>query len=303
MEKTAHYRRALWLNAGGPTLEAILKSSLGKCPTPGATKFEYQKNINAHIAERSGGTTTGVFFTIYKEGRAAGTIEAGGSTVRRRKAPSGEEFLRTGIYLTVSGNHVCYVADGHTNDGQITGLLHKFFKHAGRRDQDTQFGLHAKADRKQVAKLLKSGVKSIDLGVASFLATVNDLNQEATKSPLAAMFGPLVKSIKNIGAATASASEVEAMGDVEAKVHLGYDGRSAHHLVPKILSKLAADVVDTNEEFSILTRDGNIITRQKLIIKHDVDIAGDEVAIDASDAFAILSGVMREWKTAGVFDD
>jgi hypothetical protein len=301
LNKIAHYRRALWLKPGGPTLESVLKLALRQCPTPASTKFEYKSDSDAHIADRSR-VGTGIFLTVYKEGRPAGTIESGGRTVRRRRAPKGEEFLRTGIYLTVVGNHVGYVADGHTNDGQITGLLHKFLEHAGRPDHETQFALHARGDRKQIRKLLKAGVKSVDLGLSAFLTTVKDANSDGGSSPFADAFGSVWKAIKAVGAASPNAAELDALSEIEATVHLGYDGRTANQLVPQMLSKIAAGVATSTDEFRILTRDGNLITRTDLVIKREVSIAGDEVALDTASAFSILSGVMKEWKAAGVFD-
>ncbi len=301
MNKIAHYRRALWLQPGGPTLEVLLKAALGKCPTPASTKFEYRSGSDAHIAERAK-NGTGLFFTVYKEGRPTGTIESGGQMVRRRKAPAGEEFLRTGIYLSIVGNHVGYVADGHTNDGQITGLLHKFLEHSGSADAETQFALHSRGDRKQIAKLLKVGVKSVDLGLSSFLATISEENENAEASPFAKVFGSMWNAVQALGAAAPNAAELEAFSEIEATVHLGYDGRSANTLVPQLLSKIAGGVAGSNDEFRIQTRDGNLITRTDLVIKSEVHIDGDDVALDATSAFSVLSGVMNEWKAAGVFD-
>lgn len=59
--------------------------------------------------------------------------------------------------LVVIGNHLAYLADGHTNDGQITALLHRFFKAQGFKDAATQFQLQPKANHKQLAKLMRQG--------------------------------------------------------------------------------------------------------------------------------------------------
>lgn len=96
---------------------------------------------------------------------------------------------------------------------------------------------------------------------------------------------------------------MQALSDIEATVHLGYDGRSAHHLVPKLLSTIANDVASSTDEFKIITRDDNVITRNKLVIRREVHIDGDEIALNPTSAFEVLNGVLKEWKTSGVFDD
>ncbi len=278
-----------------------MKSALQKCPKPADTKFVYSSNIEAHIASRNG-DNTGVYITMYSAGRKAGTVEAGGAKVGRQPPPKGLEFLKTGIYLVVSGNNVGYVADGHTNDGQISLLLQKFFEHAKRPKSSTQFGLHPKGDKKLIKELVKSGVKTIDLGIASYLPTIKQLNENAKKSAPFVVIDPILKVISEIGKAAANQSETDAMSDIEATVHLGYDGRTSNQLVPQMMSKLAVQVAESDDEFKIVTRDGNIITRSKIAIRSEVDIDGDDIALDPQDAFKVLSRVMKQWKTAGVFD-
>lgn len=287
--------------AGGSTLEAVLKAALKQCPQPIDTKFAYSSTVEAHIASRSP-DSTGAYITIYSAGRKAGTVQAGGAKVGRQPPPKGQEFLRTGIYIKVSGNNLAYVADGHTNDGQITLLLQKFFEHAKRPKRATQFGLYPKGDKKLIKELIKSGVKTIDLGLASYLPTVKQLNEDAKKSGAFVVIDPLLKALSALGKAAANQSETDAMSDIEATIHLGYDGRTSNQLVPQLMSKLANQVADANDEFKIVTRDGNIITRSKIAIRADVDISGDDIALDPQDAFKVLSGVMKQWKTAGVFD-
>lgn len=300
MHKVAHYRRALWLADSYPTLEDVLVEALSNCPLPADTKFEYTHDIDVHIAARSTDNKS-IYFTLYSEGRRTATVEAGGENVKRRSAPDGEEFLRTGLYLSVIGNNLSYVADGHTNDGQITNLLHRFFIHAGCEDNKTHFGLFAKADRAQIKSILSSGVKSIDLGLSSFLTTINEVNDDAGQTTLSGILGNLFDTVKKIGAAPANATEIEAMADIEARVHLGYDGRSANQLLPHILSKLADGVVESSDEFKIITQDENVITRDKLVIKRNVNIEGDDIALNPQSAFTVLSGLMQEWKAAHVF--
>lgn len=303
MYKVAHYRRALWAADGGSTLEKILNLCLGNCPDVSSTKFEYKSDTDVQISERSlsaGGTA--LYFTLYSEGRKAATVANGGPGVGRHKAPTGQEFLRTGIHLVVEGNHVGYLADGHTNDGQITGLFQRFIEHAKRPKSETQFHLHPRADRQQIEKLLKAGVKSIDLGISAFETTVNDINHEVTKGSLSAAIGSILAPLAQLGAKGRSPEEMLAASEIQTSIHLGYDGRSAGHLVPFLLAKIADGITDTEDEFKIVTRDDNVITRTKLVIRREVSVEGDEIAIDTASAFSAIRSAMKEWRSAGIFE-
>ncbi|RWB09006.1 MAG: hypothetical protein EOQ39_03655 [Mesorhizobium sp.] len=240
--------------------------------------------------------------TLYTEGRRAATIQNGGPQVRRRAAPNGEEFLRTGIHLLVQGNHVSYVAEGHTNDGQITSLFHRFFQHCNRPVSDTQFALQPRADRAQIEALLAAGVKSIDLGMSAFETTVNDLNDAAPVGGIANRFRALIDAIQSIGGPDRSPEQIEAASEIQARVHLGYDGRTSNHLLPSLLATIASDVAESAGEFKILTNDDVLITHDKLVIKREVDVEGDDVAIESASAFAVLRDTMHGWRQAGIFD-
>lgn len=303
MQKTAHYRRALWLVDRPATIERILGRCLDLHPDVESTKFEYRGGMDVQIAERSTrGGGIGIYFTLYSEGRRAATVQNGGPRVRRRPAPQGEEFLRTGIHLIVQGDHVAYVADGHTNDGQITALFQKFFEGCGTNENEVKFALMPRADRNQIERLLRDGVKSIDLGVTAFETAVDQMNDDAPARGLARSLSRLGTSIRQFGRSNRTAAEIEAASEIQARLHLGYDGRSAHHLVPVVLAHIAGNISDAADEFKIVTSNDVVITQSKLVIRRDVTVDGDDVAVDTNSAFTALRDAMNHWRTSGVFE-
>lgn len=303
MYKVVNYRRALWLNTGAPTLESLIKLALGECPDVPTSKFEYRSDTSAQVSERDqAGKGTAIYLTMYTEGRRAATIQNGGPKVKRQKAPSGEEYLRTGIHMVVEGNHVGFLAEGHTNDGQLTLLCQKLIEHAGRPIEETQFALHPRADRDQIQSLLKAGVKSIDLGISAFKSTINELNDEIEGSIPAALWA-FISSVSKIGSEKMTAEQMMAASEIQARVHLGYDGRTAGALVPKLLADIASGVAEADDEFKIITNDDVTITRTKLIIRREVSVDGDDLAIETTSSFAAIRETMKQWRNAGIFEN
>lgn len=304
MQKVAHYRRVVWLSESPQNLKMHIDNVLKAAPDVASTKFEYRSNIDVQITARDvSAPATGIYFTLFKAGRPTATIENGGTKVLKRKAPRGEEFLRTGIMIVVVGNHLAYLADGHTNDGQITALLHRLFKQKGLHDHASQFQLQPKANQKQLAQLLKQGVKSIDLGLTSFAATVDELSAKGKNSKWLAPIAAISGQLRNAMRQGRTPSEIEAASEIEVNIHLGFDGRGDKALVSKLLGELAVGVEDNADQFRIVTNDDTVITHDKLVIKMEVDVAGDDVASDHQSAFDKLKYALVAWKKAGVFDE
>lgn len=307
MRKTAAYRRAIWLAGDVRSLETLVEDRLTGCPDVASTKFEYKPDIDVQVSSRSTtGDGVGCYFTLYTEGGATGTVQNGGEGTFRRPPPRGEEFLKTGIYLVIQGNNVGYVANGHTNDGQITGLLHKFITAHGGKTGDTQFGLMARADRRQIDTLLRQGVKSIDLGLSSFIQSAELANRTAVQerhSNFERGLAALRNGVADIFGQDRSAEERRAAADVEARLHLGYDGRSASELVPHLLAAIGSEIEANSDEFKIVTKRDVVITREKLAIKREVDITGDDVILDPPSAFEAIRFAMSEWQEAGLFEE
>lgn len=302
MKKVAHYRRAIW-SVAGRDVERLMRQALAQAPSVADTKFDYHTSVAAQIAVRSVRNTIGLYFTLFSEGEATGTVENGGGQIGRAKPPAGTEFLKSGIYIVIEGDHLAYVANGHTNDGQITQLIAKFLKSQGVPDKDTQFLFMARPNRRELERLLKVGVKSIDLGLTSFLTAVEEIAGANPRNRLADRRDALVGAVRGIFGRDRSPQEVEAASQIQANLHIGYDGRSASDLVPVLLSDLARQISDGAEEFKIVTKHDAIITREKLIVKRDVTVEGDDISLDPHSAFDALRDCLQEWRNGGIMDD
>lgn len=310
MQKVANYRRALWLVDEGPTLEQILARCLNLCPDVASTKFEYRQGVDIQIANRcTNGSGVGCYFTIFSEGSPTGTVDNGGASVHRRSAPAGEEFLKTGIYIVVQDDNVGYLANGHTNDGQITGILHKFFERCGEPKASTQFHLTPRADRREIERLLRVGVKSIDLGISAFNSTIEDINNEAAEAQneqLASLRNGIKEVFSGVAQIVRSGrtyEEIVAASDIQARIHLGYDGRTANKLLPEVLATIGGDIAETDEEFRIVTKHDVIITRDKLVVKHEISVEGDDIALVPASAFSGIRFALQGWRDAGLFEE
>jgi len=110
------------------------------------------------------------------------------------------------------------------------------------------------------------------------------------------------EGLRKIVAADRTPQEIEAASEIQAKVHLGFDGRSGSSLLPKLLGSIGEMVSETADDFKIVTAHDVIITKDKLVIKRDVAVEGDDVALDAQSAFAAIRSAMKDWREAGLFD-
>lgn len=306
MLKTAQYRKAMWLDRRGYTLEMILGDVFNQCPLPRDTKFPYKTDTQVHIASRNigaNGDGLGCYFTLYTEGQRAAAIDNGGANLTRVPAPRGTEFLKTGVHLVVQGDHVAYISNSHTNDGQITGLLHCLFNHCDFDNERTQFQLMPRANRREVERLLRMGVKSIDLGIGAYLATIEEMNAGQQERPWVKPFADLATAIGDVFGDDRPMAEVEAASELEARISLSFDGRSANRLAPEIMSSIASDIVQDAGEFRIVTMQDVVITQDKLVIKATITVDGDDVAVSPVSSFPELRRAMAEWRDAGVFED
>lgn len=164
----------------------------------------------------------------------------------------------------------------------------------------------ARADRRQIDRLLRQGVKSIDLGLSSFIQTAEVANSTAAReqrSNFVQGLASLRSGVASIFGHDRSPEERHAASDVEARLHLGYDGRSASELVPHLLAAIGSEIEANSSEFKIVTKRDVVITHDKLAIKREVDIAGDDVMLDPPSAFEAIRFAMSEWQEAGLFEE
>ncbi|NEI57473.1 hypothetical protein GR200_20755 [Rhizobium leguminosarum] len=304
MQKVAHYRRAIWAVQGRPTVERLIQNALRAAPQVADTKFDYHGGVTAQVAYRStAGAGTGIYFTLFAVGGETGTVQDGGDRVGRARPPQGTEFLKTGVHVLVEDNHIAYVAVGHTNDGQITQLIAKFIRANGAADADTQFLFMARSNRRELDRLLQVGVKSIDLGVTAFMAAAEQLAEDNPRGGFAARRDAAVEAVRGIFRRNRSPQEIEAASELQASLHIGYDGRGASDLVPQLLGDLAAQISNGADEFKIVTRNDVVITRDKLVIKRDINVTGDEISLDPGSTFSALRDCLRDWRRDGILDD
>jgi hypothetical protein len=304
MQKVAHYRRAIWALQGRPTVESLVQAALQNAPQVADTKFDYHGSVTAQVASRSTtGVGTGIYFTLFSEGGSTGTVQNGGAQVGRARPPQGTEFLKTGVHVLIEGDHIAYVAIGHTNDGQISQLVAKFIRANGASDADTQFLFMARSNRRELDRLLRVGVKSIDLGVTSFMAAAEQLAEDNQRGGIAQRRDAMIDAVRGIFTRDRSPQEIEAASELQASLHIGYDGRSASDLVPQLLGDLATQVSHGADEFKIITKNDVVITRDKLVIKRDVNVVGDDISLDPISTFGALRDCLRDWRRDGILDD
>ncbi|HEV2517146.1 MAG TPA: hypothetical protein VGV07_17970 [Devosia sp.] len=305
MSKIAHYRRAVWLQ-GGPTLEQRVRDSLAQCPTPADTKFGYRDDVAAQVTERTADVAyaVGCHISLYSEGRPATTVENGGEAVQNRNAPHGEEYLKTGIHLAIRGDHVAYLASGRTNDSQISNLLYHLFLKAGMQGAGIQFTLAAQPDLEAVRQIIRDGVKSLDLGMTTYATTVAaEVAAQPPQTPTQHVRRFLANFAEPILGADRSLEEIDAASKIQASVHMWFDGRTAGLLTGQLLGEIAESVYDEeDDQFRIVTMNDEVITRDKMLVKREVNVVSQFDALVWASSFAALVQSLEYWEASGVFE-
>lgn len=298
VEKIAHCRRATWgKRSDSKTLAELVRTALKKCPTVAATKFVYRSSVSAQISERFEKPFTGIYFTLFYEGDPAATVENGVGKIKRHRAPKGDEFIRTGIHIVFDGDYIAYTADDHTNDGQITSLIHQLFEHCKFPKEHTIFQIFPRANITELEHLIKDGVKSIDIGLSSFDVDVKSANLTARGSRWDKARSALMKPLNEVFGKDRDQREIEAASQIEINLGLRFDGRSSPELTPIIMAEIAADAADTAREFKIVTSSGDIITHDKLAINNLIHVEGDRLSINPLSAHDGLCKSMKSWKS------
>lgn len=299
MEKTAYYRRAQFLSDGA-TLETLVRRALTACPDVAATKFLYKSGICAQITERNvERSNVGIFFTLYDEGSPAGTVQNGGSRTGTALPPEGDEFIKTGIHLIIDENHIAYIYNGRTNDGQITGLLQSLFKKCNFQTRDTQFEVMRWADTGALSRLIREGVESIDLGIAAYAVDARHIQDDISIGIVGRIQSAVALAIRSVVGSELTSQEIEAASELKAKMHLDFDKRRSGALMPHVLAKIAEDIVESDSDFKIVTSRGQTITPDAISIKSTVHVRGDVNFIENDSAFSALQACLEEWRGQG----
>lgn len=299
VEKVVKYRKAVWVNDNGVTVEQLLQRALDIKPEVADTKFEYKSDVDAQISQRHiGHNDTGLYFTLFSEGEDAGTVQNAGPGIGRASAPDGQEFLKTGLHLIARGDHLGFVSNGRTNDHQISNLFHRLFDACEFPSEDTQFQYMPRANRGEIERLIRRGVKSIDLGVTSYATVVDDINR-GISGGWGEYARTLGRQITNAFGRDRSAQEAFAAGHIDARVLLTFNGNRSPDLTAQMLAEVAEEIVNEEEQFKITTILGDQITPDSIVVSSKINIDGDSVLLDTDSAFSSIRYCLDQWRGNG----
>ncbi|MER9854145.1 MULTISPECIES: hypothetical protein [unclassified Mesorhizobium] len=305
MKKVGHYRRAVWISENPRTLSRVLRQCLRTIPENELHVFEYTPEEQCLVARvNEGNGAIYLHLVVYERGAGAAVIPI----VRRARAaeageaapPQGREFIQAQLFCLVRRDHVIWTTHNAVlRDTSVYDLFAKLIESLVDEGAETQFQFQAILDAGVYSRAFDRGIEEIDLGLGDFQSTLEILINDG-HLPDDGFFGGLRSLVRR----RPTQAEINAAGMVEARLSLkpGRDWSRPH--VTSLLSKLASTVVgNPADEFTIVTKDGIRLTRDKMSIHKEFSVEGNRRVLSSPDVEAHQRRIMRELEITGVIDN
>lgn len=304
MRKSAHYRRAVWLEVAGKSLSNILSHCLGDVANGVAGSFELSSGFKCLVARRVvNSNTTFVHFVTYEEESQAAVISALEDLQELDAAqvgpPPNTEFLHGQLYLLLRGNDCLWTThNSNMREGSIQSLVRDFVREYSNDEEDLKFVFSALLDHSQLESAFDQGIEAIELGLGGFRSTVEEayaLNRDGD--------GPL-SYLASLWRADPTAEQQEAAADVQTRVILRPGRKWKKENVKEFLADVAMDVYEDepDEGFVIVTKTGVRLTRDKLTLSRRISVEGNNRILTTSQVVGRLTETMEQLVEAGIVE-
>ncbi|WP_125182697.1 hypothetical protein [Minwuia thermotolerans] len=295
MIKTAHFRRAIWFSDFKGTLQGALHSCLKDVadgdPLP---VFSLPDGDSCVIARRDISRTP-VFLHLVKfeKGASAAVIQAAATApfaeAEPANPPDGREFIHTQLFVAVRGNDLVWTLhNAAMREGPITSLLTNLVNEFHDDEEASQFELQAVLDSSIFRAAFESGIAEIDLGVGSFKQTLESLIGEGQPS----FFNK-----------SRSTEEIEAASNISGRFILKPGKSCKKPMVKELMKSMADSTVDTHSDgFTILTKNGIRLTKDKMTIKREYEVEGNRQMVDAIGVKSKLLETLTNLDSDGILE-
>jgi hypothetical protein len=303
--KTISYRRAVWFTPKGDgNLEDLLRTVHKQFKTVAERKVKRsggQVLKGLHFHPKRGG---GFFMHVVAEtpGDHASTLSAlhdsaEVGSVSTAPAPAGSEFMDGDIFLYVRGNDLSICATS-LREGGLATYCRDLFTKAGLGDASTLFEIQrvAKADRMKMINA--EGVKEIELHATMYEATAKYIQRKTKASGALAAVGDHLKAV--FGKDLDASSEHVKIG---VSIKTDYRGSEGKVLGASQMKNIARDVVESDADYTIITRKGQRINNNDIAVREKVDIERLGKSVDFKAAWQELEKFHDRLVEAGVADE
>lgn len=256
----------------------------------GATLFD--KIAIAEFKKAPANRALGVVFSIFEEGAKASTLNFKESqqtlSQSKKSADSGEEFLGRNVSILVEGNHV--IACNMGNRAQL--LIHTLLDLAKRNGiihSTTGARLSEVPHNPTVKDVIEHGVKSIDLNITNYLASLPPLVSE---NLIGRFFGH-IDSVTDMELRKTMTAKLKISGK-----KLSYDSISKDEWLKEMaIATMNDDDVPT---YKIVLGNNVEISPKSMVLSKKVEIRRDASSFDLNEAHQLMIQYLRELKENGL---
>lgn len=284
MKKTAHYRRALWVDGLDNVLSTVLEAALSEVGDDVMPVFDISDGMKCMIARRTIASNARYLHLVtYEEGAPVAVINTqiqAAAVDASEQDPEGEnEYIHSQIFCLLRDNHILWATHNQPlREGSIQDILARFIESRGGPHDSTQFFFQVVLDQAVVQNAFEDGIEELDLGIGAFNATL----QRIANGGVLPSDGFLSK-LTNIMTGPATQEQIDAASNIEGKLILkpGRDWKKPE--VKSLMTTLSNNIRNSYEdEFAIVTKNGLRLTRDKMSLKRECDVQGNRRVLSST---------------------
>lgn len=305
-QKTLGYRRAEFLTKVDKTLEQYLAEAHTKLADISQRRINLPGYPILQCLQHLHQDNLGVFIHIaaYTPGEKASVVPAlrGVASGEVETAPPPEhcEFMDGDIMALIVGNDVL-LCSTNLHEKRAQKYMQEIILAAGIDKKSSQFGLCKKANIDKLKLIQKQGVKSVNLNVSLFDASVEHLHRNTIKKKLG---GGLMDEIKALLSIDKKITEINDAENLTAQILLTYDSRRKKGIIGRQrIEKIARQMIEEDDEgFSIKTLSGETIRGSDIALKKSVSLPKHGKSVFCGEAWRALESYYYELKAGGLLE-
>jgi len=313
--RTLFYRRVVWHDDSGKTMENLLISAHLKLETTEDRTFNYNDyEIQGMKIEHKDAIGLFCHVSSYIPGQKRSVVPhpspAKETVPLTQDPPHKHNFMEGDIFFLINGNHIVLCPSGVREtiaSAYITHTLQSVMN-----ETTPRFSLEPIADINKVNLLNQEGVKRIELNSSLYDASLEYMkrknDEHKTKERKTITKKLLAAAVKELQSIFASDSELHEIGKKEnlnVRIELSFDSRKKDgDIGRKRIENVAHQLIKDERDdcFAIITGSGKRLTYDEVRLHEKVIIPAHGNSISRSETWASLDRYLRDLKLKGLIE-
>jgi len=203
--------------------------------------------------------------------------------------------------VLVAGNHVLLCAT-NLHEKRAERYMIEIIEATGVAPREAQFSLCRKADVDKIQLIRNQGVRSLNLGVSLFEATLDHMERTTVKKRLG---GGLMDEVKAMLSEDPELQEIDAAENLSAEIILKFDSRRKDKALGRQrVETLATRLIEDGEDegFTIVTMEGEKIKGSDISLRKTVCLPKYGKSVFCGDAWRALEEYYYELQAGGLLE-